>query len=326
MSTDGSDSIELSLLRGFVATGGTAFLSRVSALAPIAKEVDVRASTRSCGTRTTWPMKPARLPGRPKRSVRGGSSSTPRSRAGSVTGRAFRPWPTRSPAIGIPAHLLHEVIDGVSMDVEPRRYATFADLAEYCHRVASVVGICCLHVWGYRSEEGRAEKLAEKCGIALQLTNIIRDVRATPATGGSTCPTEDLERFGVAPEDLIATGPPGEGLRALLAFQAQRAFEYYEAGRELVPLIASVGRPVFLTIVGTYRGLLDEIVSRNYNVLDGRISVSHWRKAAVVLRALAAGLTSRDAGHDSGRDERRYSESTIPLKCRSFRSPLLRMS
>ena len=83
----------------------------------------------------------------------------------------------------IPVHLLHEVIEGVSMDIEPRRYATFADLAEYCYRVASVVGICCLHVWGYRSDGGRAEKLAEKCGIALQLTNIIRDVRDDACNG-----------------------------------------------------------------------------------------------------------------------------------------------
>jgi phytoene synthase len=83
----------------------------------------------------------------------------------------------------IPAHLLHEVIAGVSMDVEPHRFATFADLAEYCFRVASVVGICCLHVWGFRSEGGTAEKLAEKCGIALQLTNIIRDVRGDACNG-----------------------------------------------------------------------------------------------------------------------------------------------
>jgi 15-cis-phytoene synthase len=203
---------------------------------------------------------------------------------------------------GIPAHLLHEVIDGVSMDVEPRRYATFADLAEYCHRVASVVGVCCLHVWGYRSEEGRAEKLAEKCGIALQLTNIIRDVRADACNGRIYLPTEDLERFGVAPEDLIATGPAGDRLRALLAFEAQRALEYYKQARELVPLIASVGRPVLLTIIGTYRGLLDEIVNRNYNVMDDRISVSHWRKAAIVLRALAARFTSRDAHQDWDRN------------------------
>jgi 15-cis-phytoene synthase len=201
----------------------------------------------------------------------------------------------------VPVHLLHEVITGVSMDIEPHGYATFADLAEYCYRVASVVGICCLHIWGYRSEGGRAEKLAEKCGLALQLTNIIRDVRGDACNGRIYLPEDDLERFGVSRKDLTAPGPPGEQLRALLAFQAQRAFEYYEAGRELVPLIASGGRPVLVAIIGTYRGLLEEIVSRNYNVLDGRISVSNWRKAAVVLRALAAGLGSRDVDQDNDR-------------------------
>ncbi len=226
---------------------------------------------------------------------------------------------------GIPVHLLHEVIDGVSMDIEPRGYATFADLAEYCHRVASVVGICCLYVWGYRSQGGRAEQLAERCGLALQLTNIIRDVRCDACNGRIYLPEDDLARFGVGPEDLIATGAPCDGLRALLAFQAQRAFEYYEAGRELLPLIASVGRPVLLAILGTYRGLLDEIVSRNYNVLDGRISVSHWRKAAVVFRA-GGRLHFTRCRPRLRRDKRRTSTSKTRLRCRPFRSPLLRMS
>ena len=84
------------------------------------------------------------------------------------------------------------------MDIEPRGYATFADLAGYCYRVASVVGICCLHVWGYRSEGGRAESLAEKCGLALQLTNIIRDVRGDACNGRIYLPEDDLARFGVA--------------------------------------------------------------------------------------------------------------------------------
>ena len=77
----------------------------------------------------------------------------------------------------IPAHLLHEVIEGVSMDIQPRGFATFDELADYCYHVASVVGLCCLHIWGYRSEGGKAERLAEHCGLALQLTNILRDVR-----------------------------------------------------------------------------------------------------------------------------------------------------
>src|SRR6516162_1011539 len=83
----------------------------------------------------------------------------------------------------IPAKLLYEVIEGVSRDIQPARFATFEDLAEYCYQVASVVGLCCLHIWGYRSEGGKAEQLAEACVIALQLTNIIQHVRDDAQAG-----------------------------------------------------------------------------------------------------------------------------------------------
>ena len=102
----------------------------------------------------------------------------------------------------IPGDLLEKAIDGVSMDVEPRRFATFDDLEDYCYHVASVVGLCCLHIWGYRSEGGKAERLAEACGIALQLTNIIRDVREDARNGRIYLPEEDLARFRVDPAEL----------------------------------------------------------------------------------------------------------------------------
>jgi phytoene synthase len=215
---------------------------------------------------------------------------------------------------GIPVHLLHEVIEGVSMDIQPRRYATFTDLALYCHHVASAVGLCCLHIWGYRSNGGEAERLAEACGIALQLTNIIRDVREDAASGRIYLPTEDLDRFGVDALELLASGPPREPLRALLAFQAERALGYYAEAYQLAPLVSSKGRPVFLTIVGTYRGLLEEIVIRNYNVLDGRVSLPKWRKAVVVLRALAGRGVSKGPVRELDPQHRRYSESVVPLK------------
>jgi phytoene synthase len=215
---------------------------------------------------------------------------------------------------GIPVDLLHEVIEGVSMDVEPRRYATFADLALYCRHVASAVGLCCLHIWGYRSNGGKAEGLAEACGIALQLTNIIRDVRDDAASGRIYLPAEDLERFGVAADELRSAGPPGDSLRALLAFEADRALRYYELALELTPLISSKGRPVFLTIVGTYRGLLDEIVARDYNVLDRRVSLPKRRKAMIVLRALAGRVARTDAGRALDPERASYSETVVPLK------------
>jgi phytoene synthase len=187
----------------------------------------------------------------------------------------------------IPADLLHKSIDGVSMDIEPRRFVTFDDLRDYCYHVASVVGLSCLHIWGYRSEGGQAERLAESCGIALQLTNIIRDVREDARNGRIYLPEEDLARFGVEPRELTHDGRPSDRLRALLAFESERAYAYYGQANPLTPFVNRVGRPVLRTIVGIYRDLLDEIARRDYDVLGGRISLPPWRKLAVALRAMA---------------------------------------
>jgi 15-cis-phytoene synthase len=188
----------------------------------------------------------------------------------------------------LPAELLKKAIDGVSMDVEPRRFVTFDELADYCYHVASVVGLSCLYIWGYRSDGGKAERLAESCGIALQLTNIIRDVHEDARNGRIYLPEEDLVRFGVEPGDLSQGGPPSDKVRALLAFEGERAYQYYALTEPLTPLVSRVGRPVLQTIVGIYRALLDEIARRDYHVLDGRISLRPWRKLAVALRAMAS--------------------------------------
>src|SRR5262249_53854810 len=161
------------------------------------------------------------------------------------------------------------------------------ELAGYCYHVASVVGLSCLHIWGYRSEGGKAERLAEGCGIALRLTNILRDVRDDAREGRIYLPREDLERFGVEPDELAAGGRPSDRVRALLAFEGQRAYQFYEDAPHLAPLIDPVGRPVLWTIVGIYRALLDEIARRDYHVLDGRVSLPPWRKFAIAIRALA---------------------------------------
>jgi 15-cis-phytoene synthase len=212
--------------------------------------------------------------------------------ASALAGR-FTVWPG-FPALAntvvrhsIPRELLEKAIDGVSMDVEPRRFETFDDLADYCYHVASVVGLSCLHIWGYRSEGGKAERLAVSCGIALQLTNIIRDVREDARNGRIYLPKEDLVRFGVEPGELTKGGRPSDRVRALLAFESERAYEYYAQANPLTPLVNRVGRPVLQTIVGIYRALLDEIARRDYQVLDGRISLPPWYKLAVALRALA---------------------------------------
>jgi phytoene synthase len=187
----------------------------------------------------------------------------------------------------IPRRYLFEVIDGVAMDLVPRPFPTFDDLHAYCYRVASAVGLCCLHIWGFRSEGGRAESLAESCGIALQLTNILRDVREDAEKGRIYLPQEDLDRFGVAP-DALSADRPSESLRALLAFEARRAYDFYDRAAPLSALVAPVGRPVLGTIAGIYRALLDEIVRREYDVLKARVSLSPGRKTAIALRSLAS--------------------------------------
>jgi phytoene synthase len=187
----------------------------------------------------------------------------------------------------IPARYLHEVLDGVEMDLEPRPFLTFDDLRVYCYRVASAVGLCCVHIWGYRSSDGRAETMAESCGLALQLTNIIRDVREDASKGRVYLPLEDLQRFGVAPEELATATLDGR-IRSLLEFQASRAYDFYEQAHPLVRLVEPVGRPMLRAITGIYRSLLDEIVRRDYDVLTGRVSLSPWRKAWITTRSLAA--------------------------------------
>jgi phytoene synthase len=200
-------------------------------------------------------------------------------------------WPALADAAarhGIPARYLHDVIDGVAMDLEPGTFATFEDLYPYCYRVASAVGLCCLHVWGYESAGGRAEAMAEACGVAFQLTNILRDVGEDARNGRVYLPQDDLARFGVGPADLTAPGV-NEPLRRLLEFEAGRAERYYREARGLVALVDPAGRRMLRAIVAIYRGLLDEIARRGFEVLRARVSVPRWRKVMIVLRSYAEG-------------------------------------
>ncbi|HVS34420.1 MAG TPA: squalene synthase HpnC, partial [Gemmataceae bacterium] len=120
----------------------------------------------------------------------------------------------------VPPQYLHAVLDGVEMDLAVSRYETFADLYPYCHRVASAVGLACIHIWGYRDE--RAKTYAEAAGLALQLTNILRDLAEDAGRDRIYLPREDLKRFGYGEDDLKA-GVRDDRLRALMRFEAERA-------------------------------------------------------------------------------------------------------
>jgi phytoene synthase len=184
---------------------------------------------------------------------------------------------------GIPRAYLSAVLDGVGMDLDPVRYETFADLYGYCYRVASAVGLACIHIWGFTDE--RAVKYAEAAGIAFQLTNILRDLGEDAARGRVYLPAEDLRRFGFSTEAL-RRGERGEAFRALMQFEAERARGYYEAAGPLAVLLRPPGRAVFLVMTRTYRALLEAIVRSDYDVFRRRVRVSGWRKLWLAAQAL----------------------------------------
>jgi phytoene synthase len=187
----------------------------------------------------------------------------------------------------IPAAYLEAVLDGVEMDLEPVVYATFADLRVYCYRVASAVGLACIHVWGFHG--AGAQRHAESAGIAFQLTNILRDLGEDAARGRVYVPQEDLKRFGYDAERL-RQGVRDPAFHELMRFEVERARRFYDAAAPLVPCLAPAGRAVFLMMARTYRGLLDEIERRDYDVFAGRVRVSRWRKLWFAARTLPARL------------------------------------
>jgi phytoene synthase len=184
---------------------------------------------------------------------------------------------------GIPAELLHAALDGVEMDLERKRYETFAELYQYCYRVASVVGLACIHIWGFRDET--AKQYAEWAGIALQLTNILRDLREDVQRDRIYLPREELRHFGYS-EDELRHGERNEAFARLMEFQTERAADYYRRSEPLAALLPAPGRAVFLVMHRTYRGLLEAIVRRRYDVFTTRVRRSRWWKLWQVLRVL----------------------------------------
>jgi 15-cis-phytoene synthase len=177
------------------------------------------------------------------------------------------------------------MIDGVSSDLEPRRVETFPELYHYCYQVASVVGLTIIHIFGYHSEH--ALELAEKCGVAFQLTNILRDVREDSERGRIYLPAEDLRRFGLDPADLCAS-PADPRFRELMRFEVARARSYYAESMPLVGLVDRNSRASLRALIGIYRRLLERIEQSNYNVLERRIRLPNWEKILILLRSVAA--------------------------------------
>jgi len=195
----------------------------------------------------------------------------------------------------IPIELLDQLAYGTAMDVQEGssggltvQYRTFDELYVYCYRVASVVGLVCIRVFGYR--DPGAEPLAERLGLAFQLTNIIRDVKEDAEMGRVYLPQEDLANYGIAPEEL-RTATEGSRFRGLLAMEADRAREFYDAAGELIPLVEEDSQPALWVLATIYRRLLDKIALNDYDVFHGKIRLTVREKLTVLGKGFVKRLT-----------------------------------
>ena len=228
--------------------------------------------------------------------------------------RAQAAWPTDDAVLlavtdaqrrfKISSDLLDQLAHGTMMDVEQAeekystatgdgppltvRYRTFDDLYSYCYRVASVVGLVCIRVFGYRDH--KAEALAERCGLAFQLTNIIRDVKEDAQMGRVYIPEEDFEKFEISAYEL-PTATKARRFRPLLEMQAERARQYYHAGEELIPLVDEDSQPALWVLITIYRRLLDKIVRQRYDVFHGKISLTFREKLTILIKGFLKRLS-----------------------------------
>jgi len=200
----------------------------------------------------------------------------------------------------IPVQLFEKLVYGTSLDLEIPQAAggpaivcrSFDELRNYCYFVASVVGLVCIHIFGYK--DSKAELLAEDCGLAFQLTNIIRDVKEDAGLGRIYLPEEDLARFGLSPDQLAPenlSGGKSMELKPVLEFEAERAKRYYGSAKWLMELIEEDSRPALWVLVEIYSRLLNKIAQRNYDVFTERVQLSLWEK----LRVLSRGFLLRIA-------------------------------
>jgi 15-cis-phytoene synthase len=217
----------------------------------------------------------------------------------------------------IPDALLEDLVRGTTMDLEESQpgvvtvtdttstelagrtrtfqiYESFDGLYRYCYLVASVVGLVCIRIFGYGDPS--AELLAEKTGVAFQLTNILRDVSEDAERGRIYLPLQDLEANQVSVERLVLAAQnkekPGTVIN-LLALEASRAREFYASAEELLPLIHRDSRAALWVLVAIYRGLLERIVARNYDVFSERVSLPTSKKLMILAQGMGMALRNR---------------------------------
>lgn len=190
----------------------------------------------------------------------------------------------------LPREPFDELIAGVAMDLDQSRYPTFEALSEYCRRVASMVGLVCLEIFGYR--DVRARSYAVNLGLALQLTNIVRDVAADLRRGRVYLPIEDLARYGVT-EEMLRDGRVTPPVRELLRHQCERAREYYRRAAADLPPGDAHNLVAAEIMGGIYFEILRRIEKADYDVFSRRIRVPRPHRAVIALRIWASTLLAR---------------------------------
>ena len=187
----------------------------------------------------------------------------------------------------IPASYFAEIVDGVEMDLTKTRFADFEELRDYCYKVASAVGLICIEVFGYKGPNAR--EYAVDMGLAMQLTNILRDVREDGERGRIYLPQDEMAEFGYTEAELLA-GVVNEPFRNLMAFQAERARGYFNSGKLLIPLLSPRSRACLWVLHGLYSKILDRIEASGFEVFRERVSLSGTEKLFLTARLWAQSL------------------------------------
>ena len=191
----------------------------------------------------------------------------------------------------IPTSYFEELIDGTTSDLTVTRYQTFDELYGYCYKVASTVGLVCLHIFGFDGTP-TALKQAEERGIAFQLTNILRDVKEDGERGRIYLPLEDLARFGLTEEQFLK-GQASAEMEKFLAFQIERAKGYYEASKELVGRVDPESRASLEAMTQIYRAVLGKVEDLGLKVFQQRASLSKMEKLALAGKTALSGAFKR---------------------------------
>jgi len=191
----------------------------------------------------------------------------------------------------IPRACFEDIVAGCRMDLTVKRYPTFADLRVYCERVASAVGLASIEIFGY--QDPRTREYAVELGVALQLTNILRDVAADARRGRLYIPQDELARFGLTDAEVLAAAQrdaAAQGkLRDLLSFQAERARAGYARAREILPPPDRKAMVPAEIMAAVYRATLETVVTRGFPLGEARVALSRPRKAWIAARTLVRG-------------------------------------